>query len=174
MSQAGLWPVPRRGGEFAMLLSAMSLRLVPFAFLFAASAALAFDTSKVGQWGSMYLDDLAAVVAKSNKLQQEVNQALAHAKKKPEDVPCFGMRFPGPWKNLGGLRVAPYTCNFGGKYLRIDADVSVTGRNGRAFATISDVAMKRATDVSETNLTWTWTTDDDPAKGPPWYVHFAQ
>jgi hypothetical protein len=42
------------------------------------------------------------------------------------------------------------------------------------FATISDVAMKRATDVSETNLTWTWTTDDDPATGPPWHVHFAQ
>jgi len=152
----------------------MSLRFVPLALLFAASSAFAFDTSKVGQWGSMYLDDLAPLVAQSNKLQQEVNQALLDAKKKQEDVLCFGMRFPGSWKNLGGGRVAPYTCDFGGKYLRIDADVRVTARNGRTFDAISDVAMKRATDVSETNLTWKWTTDDDPAKGPPWYVHFAQ
>ena len=152
----------------------MLLRLVALALLLTTSSALAFDTSKVGQWGSMYLDDLAPLVAKSDKLQQEVNQALSDAKKNPEDVLCFGMRFPGSWKNLGGLRVSPYTCDFGGKFLRIAANVRVTARNGRAFASISDVAMKHATDVSETNLTWTWTSDDDPAKGPPWYVRFAQ
>ena len=33
--------------------------------------------------------------------------------------------------------------------------------------------MKRATDVSEKNLTWKWTTGDDPAAGPPWSVRFA-
>jgi len=33
--------------------------------------------------------------------------------------------------------------------------------------------MKRATDVSEKNLTWKWTTGDDPATGPPWSVRFA-
>jgi hypothetical protein len=60
--------------------------------------------------------------------------------------------------------VAPYTCDFDGKYLRIDATVRVIGRGGRI------TAMKRATDVREDNLTWKWTTGDDPAKGPPWSV----
>ena len=55
----------------------MLLRLVALALLLTTSSALAFDTSKVGQWGSMYLDDLAPLVAKSDKLQQEVNQALS-------------------------------------------------------------------------------------------------
>jgi hypothetical protein len=31
----------------------------------ATSFALAFDTSKVGQWGSLFLDDLAPLIAKS-------------------------------------------------------------------------------------------------------------
>jgi hypothetical protein len=33
--------------------------------------------------------------------------------------------------------------------------------------------MEGATDVSEENLTWKWTTGDDPATGPPWSVRFA-
>jgi hypothetical protein len=92
--------------------------------------------------------------------------------KKPEDILCFGMRFPGPWKNLGGTRVAPYTCDFKGKYLRIDATVRVIGKGGRSFETINDTAMKQATDVIEENLTWQWTTGDDPATGPPWSARF--
>jgi hypothetical protein len=146
---------------------------VGLALLFGTSAALAFDSTKVGQWGSLYLDDLSPVLAKSAQLKREVTAALARKNKKPEDILCFGMRFPGPWKNLGGMRVAPYTCDFDGKYLRIDATVRVIGRGGRTFETINDTAMKRAIDVREDNLTWKWTTGDDPAKGPPWSVPFA-
>jgi hypothetical protein len=151
----------------------MAMRLLGLALLFGTSAALAFDSTKVGQWGSLYLDDLSPILAKSAQLKQEVTAALAQNNKKPEDIRCFGMRFPGPWKNLGGTRVAPYTCNFDGKYLRIDATVRVIGRRGRTFEAINDTAMKRATDVREDNLTWKWTTGDDPAKGPPWSVPFA-
>ena len=151
----------------------MAMRLVGLALLFGTSAALAFNSTKVGQWGSLYLDDLSPVLAKSAQLKREVTAALARKNKKPEDILCFGMRFPGPWKNLGGMRVAPYTCDFDGKYLRIDATVRVIGRGGRTFETINDTAMKRATDVREDNLTWKWTTGDDPAKGPPWSVPFA-
>lgn len=145
----------------------------PLALLLGTSAALAFDSTKIGQWGSLYLDDLLPILAKSAQLKQEVTAALTEKNKKPEDILCFGMRFPGAWKNLGGTRVAPYTCDFDGKYLRIDATVRVIGHGGRTFETINDTAMKRATDVSETNLTWQWTTGDDPAKGPPWSVRFA-
>src|SRR5438105_12490514 len=35
---------------------------------------------------------------------------------------------------------------------------------GQAFETITAKAMKNATNVSETNLTWKWTTED-PSKG---------
>jgi hypothetical protein len=90
----------------------MAMRLVGLALLFGTSAALAFDSTKVGQWGSLYLDDLSPVLAKSAQLKREVTAALARKNKKPEDILCFGMRFPGPWKNLGGMRVAPYTCDF--------------------------------------------------------------
>ena len=151
----------------------MAMRLVALALLLGPSAALAFDSTKVGQWGSLYLDDLAPILAKSAQLKQEVTGALAEKDKKPEDILCFGMRFPGPWKNLGGTRVAPYTCNFNGKYLRIDATVRVIGHGGRTFEVINDTAMKQATDVIEENLTWKWTTGDDPATGPPWSARFA-
>jgi hypothetical protein len=150
----------------------MAMRLVALALLLSTSAALAFDSTKIGQWG-LYLDDLSPILAKSAQLKREVTAALAEKNKKPEDILCFGMRFPGAWKNLGGTRVAPYTCNFDGKYLRIDATVRVIGRGGRTFEAINDTAMKQATDASETNLTWRWTTGDDPATGPPWSARFA-
>ena len=64
----------------------MSLRLVPLALLFGTSSALAFDTSKLGQWGSLFLDDLTPVIAKSDRLQQEINEVLSQGNKKREDV----------------------------------------------------------------------------------------
>jgi hypothetical protein len=76
----------------------MPLRLVPLALLLGTSSALAFDTSKLGQWGSLPLDDLTPVIAKSAELQQEINKALSESNKKQGDVMCVGMRFPGQWK----------------------------------------------------------------------------
>ena len=90
----------------------MSLRLVPLALLLGTSSALAFDTSKLIEFGSLPLDDLTPVIAKSARLQQEVKQALSEGNKE-QRVVCLGMRFPGQWKNLGGLRVSPYACDFG-------------------------------------------------------------
>jgi len=146
----------------------MTLRLVPVALLFGTSSALAFDTSKLGQWGSLPLDDLTPVIAKSAELQQEINKALSEGNKKQGDVMCVGMRFPGQWKNLGGLRVSPYTCDFGAKWLQIHAAVRITNRRGQAFETITAEAMKNATNVSETNLNWKWTTECTPRSIPGW------
>src|SRR5262249_13332809 len=97
------------------------LRLVPLALKLGTSSALAFDTSKLGQWGSLPLEDLASVIAKSARLQQEISQVLSEGNKKQEDVTCLGMRFPGQWKHLGGLRVSPYACDFGAMWLQIRA-----------------------------------------------------
>jgi hypothetical protein len=48
----------------------MTLRLVPLALLLATSSALAFDTSsRIGQWGSLFLDDLTPVITKLARLQ---------------------------------------------------------------------------------------------------------
>jgi len=137
---------------------AMTLRLVPVALLLGTSSALAFDTSKLIQFGTLPFDDLTPVIAKSARLQQEINQALSEGNKEHRVV-CLGMRFPGPWKNLGGVRVSPYTCDFGAKWLQIHATVRITDRHGRAFETITAKAMKNATNVSETNLNWEWTTE---------------
>ncbi len=86
-------PLARTGPVVAWL--AMHLRLALPVLLLGTTAALAFDTSTVGQWGSLFLDDLAPLIAKTPRLQHEVDQALATANKKQQDVHCMGMRFPG-------------------------------------------------------------------------------
>ena len=65
----------------------MSLRLVPLALLLGTSSALAFDTSKLIEFGSLPLDDLTPVIAKSARLQQEVNQALSEGNKEQRSLP---------------------------------------------------------------------------------------
>jgi len=128
----------------------------------------AFDTSKLGQWGSLPLDDLAPTIAKSARLQEEISEVLSEGNKKEEDVTCLGMRFPGQWKHLAGVRVSPYACDFGAMWLQIRASVRVSDRRGQSFKTISDKAMNAATNVSETNLTWKWTTECSPQSIPSW------
>ena len=83
---------------------------------------------------------------------------------------CLGMRFPGQWKNLGGLRVSPYACDFGAKWLQIRATVRITDRHGQAFETITAKAMKNATNVNETDLNWEWTTECGTAAYCAWHV----
>ena len=148
---------------------AMTLRLVPVALLLGTSSALAFDTSKLIQFGTLPFDDLTPVIAKSARLQQEINQALCEGNKEHRVV-CLGMRFPGPWKNLGGVRVSPYTCDFGAKWLQIHATVRITDRHGQAFETITAKAMKNATNVNETDLNWEWTTECGTAAYCAWHV----
>jgi len=133
------------------------------AWLLGITAAVAFDTGKLGQRGTQALSDLMPLIAKSARLQREVVQALTQSHKKRDEVSCDGMRFPGQWVNLGGERVSPYICDFGGKWLRITATVRVTDRRGRVFQTITPEAMKNASAVTETNPAWSWTTED-PSK----------
>jgi hypothetical protein len=136
------------------------MRTIVVGLLLVATPAWAFDTTKLGQMGSLFLDDIGPLIARTPKLKGEVDAGLAAVGKKAEAIHCDGMRFPGQWTNLGGERVSPYTCDFGGKWLVIKATVRVTGRSRQIYDTITSAAMKNAIKVSETDLTWTWTTDD--------------
>ena len=87
----------------------MVARLAAFVVLLSSSSALALDTTKLGQAGSLGIDEMMPLIAKSPQLKREVTEAVAKTKLKAEEIRCDGMRFPGQWVNLGGERAAPYT-----------------------------------------------------------------
>ncbi len=131
--------------------------------LLLAVPAHAFDTEQLGQLGSLAPEDKQTLFAKSPKLEREVAAALSKLGKTIEEVPCDGMRFPGSWKELGGLRVSPYRCQFGDQWLKIRTKIVVTGKGGKVFPTITRQAMQQATDVRETDPTWAW-SDQEPSQ----------
>ena len=139
----------------------MLSRTVVIALLVSASPALAFDTTKLGQGGTLPLDDLQAVIDQSSKLKHVVDDAIAKSGKKREAIICDGMRFPGSWKELSGMRVSPYHCLIGGKWLTINTKVRVTDKKGKLYQSINRKAMNRADNVKETNPTWSW-SDKEP------------
>jgi hypothetical protein len=124
------------------------------------SSALAFDTTKLGQGGSLGLDEMMPLIEKSSALKREVTEAVARSGRKLDDITCDGQRLPGQWRNLGGERVSPYVCKIADKWLEVRATVRVSG-GGRAFETITPEAMRRATTVTETTPTWKW-LDHEP------------
>jgi hypothetical protein len=142
----------------------MSSRPILLALLLVATPAMAFDTTELGQGGSLMLDELMPLIGKAPALKREVNQGLAGIRKKAGDVICSSFRFPGQWVHLGGMRVSPYTCDFGGNWLEIKAIVRVSGRSRQVYDAITPGAMQNAIKVSETNPTWTWTTEDPSEK----------
>ena len=125
-----------------------------------AGAALAFDTTKLGQGGSLGLDEMIPLIEKSSALKREVTEAVARSGQKLDAIRCDGQRFPGQWRNLGGERVSPYACKIADKWLEVRATVRISGR-GKAFETITPEAMRSATTVTETNPTWKW-LDHEP------------
>ena len=147
-----------------MLRKAAVSSVAALTFQLAAFPAVGFDTNQLGQGGSLALDEIMPLIGSSKELRAQVNQALAERKKKPAEIFCDGMRFPGQWTQIGGARVSPYSCDFGDKWLQIEATVRLTDRRGRAFETITSEAIKSAATIRETNPKWKWTTED-PSKG---------
>lgn len=129
--------------------------------LSASTAAWAFDTDQLGQGGSLTLEEIMPLIRKTPKLAGEITAELDRLGKKPEDMLCDGVRFPGAWRHLGGLRVAPYDCKFGERTLTIQARVRVTDRKGRAFERVSAAALRRAENAHQDKLTWTWETTQE-------------
>ncbi|MDR3496567.1 MAG: hypothetical protein P4L82_18365 [Ancalomicrobiaceae bacterium] len=124
-----------------------------------AAPAFGFDTTKLGQEGSLASEDVAALLAKSPGLKALFESEAGKLGKTVDDIPCTGQRFPGSWVELGGARVAPYECAFGSRRLIIKADVRIVDAKGRSIETIDRKAMKRASDFQESRLTWSWVGD---------------
>lgn len=76
--------------------------VLPVLWLSASASAFAFDTRKLGQFGSLGVDELKEVIDQSPQLKQEVEEAVAKLGKKPEEIRCTGARFPGAWVGLSG------------------------------------------------------------------------
>jgi hypothetical protein len=131
-------------------------RTLLIALALAASPAFALDAGKPGQGGSLPLSDLDHLIGQSAQLRDEVNAALAKINKRAEDIVCLGNLFPSEWIHFGGARVAPYNCNFDGQWLTIDAEVHVSGPDGRIYDKITPAAMQNAVKVIETNPAWRW------------------
>ena len=139
--------------------------MVLAALVMCATPALAFDTSKLAQGGSLKLDDdtIQALIGQSSKLGQEIDQAVAKAGKKPADIICDGKRFSNAWKELSGRRVSPYHCHIGAKWLTIRANVRVFDAKGKLYQSINRKGMEQANVVKENHPTWTW-SDKAPAQ----------
>ena len=134
------------------------------ALLLLAAPAYAFDTKRLGQLGSiaMDMDEIHAVIAQSPKLAREIDEAAAKINMKPAEIMCDGMRFPGSWKELGGIRVGPYRCQLGESWLKLNTKVIVMGRRNKIYKTITPEAMRRADKVKEADPTWTWSSVKPP------------
>ena len=134
----------------------MLSRTALIALLVSMAPAFAFDTTRLGQGGTLALEDIRGVIDQSPKLKREVDAAIAKSGKKPDQIICDGMRFPGSWKELGGMRVSPYHCEIGARWLTIRTKVRVTDKRGKLYQSINRKAMTRANHVRETNPTWSW------------------
>jgi hypothetical protein len=160
---------PYRGNRAGCEETTMKRMAFVFAALLLAEPALGFDTKRLGQVGSTDMEDLAPLVATTPKLKAEVEQAFAEVKKTEIQVKCAGQRFPGAWKELNGVRVAPYLCEFASdKWLLIHADVRVIDKRGRAYEKPTKQAMKNAVDITETKLRWEWSAK--PPQGFSWFT----
>ena len=151
-----------RAGRRARFL----ITTVAVAVWFAAPPAFAFDTIKLGQFGSLGVDELKGVIDQAPKLKAEVADAVTKLGKKPEEIRCSGVRFPIAWVGLAGERVSPYACPFGERWLEIRTKARVSGKHGKVYTQVSPEAMRRADNVTESDPTWTW-SDKKPASAWP-------
>jgi hypothetical protein len=135
------------------------MRAIAIALLLAAcfaGDALAFDTRRLGQWGSLFLVDIMPLIRTSPRLEREVADAVKQAQADREDVVCIGARFPGVWTHLGGERAAPYSCEIGARLLLLRARVRIKDRKGRVLEGITAASMRRAARIEQDRLSWRW------------------
>ena len=88
----------------------MLLRAAAIAVLVGTSPAVAFDTTKLGQRGTLSSDEIMPLFKQPRRLEQEFKQALAETKQ--DSVSCDGMRFPGQ-RLVAGALCAGAVCNPG-------------------------------------------------------------
>jgi hypothetical protein len=96
--------------------------------------------------------------AKSAKLNEEVNAALKNSKtaKAGEEPVCSATRIGRHFGSLGGERIAPYTCEIDGRFLDIDAKVSLQDAEGRDLDVEAPDTPGKAAKVTQDEFTWRW------------------
>jgi hypothetical protein len=157
--------IPLLTGRSMRTARRLAWAAIALAALIVSAPAKAFDTSQLGQGGSLLLGDIMPLIEQSPALKREVADEAVKIGKKPEEILCGGMRFSGRWVELGGARVSPYICGFGDKrFLEIRATVRLTSASGKVFEKVTPAALKNASQVRETKPTWKWLTEDPRSK----------
>jgi hypothetical protein len=140
-------------GVFAAMIERVFLSVV--AGLLIQTSAMAFDSSKLKQEGSLLLVDILPTLQQAPELIARIEALPGKA---ASEIGCWGRRFDPTWKHLVGWRVAPYSCQFGDRSLIISTRVTLLGKDGKAVADIR--AKSEATAVSETITSWKWDPPD--------------
>jgi hypothetical protein len=134
------------------------------AVLFLASPAGAFDTQKLDQTGTLFLQNIMPLIREATTLKSEVTQALKDTGQNEDEVVCLGRRFSSEWGCLAGVRVSPYTCKFAeDKWLEIRATVVLDEKEVESSALSREPCAEA---VAETDLKWEWST-----VSPTWMDH---
>lgn len=108
--------------------------------------------------GSVQLDDVMPVFARSARLAAEVQAELSSQQRTPAQVVCTAVRLGRQWEALGGTRIGPYECDFGTRRLTVGTKRTFFDVRGIAIGSRDADVNKRATNVVETEPSWDWQT----------------
>jgi hypothetical protein len=113
-------------------------------------------TPSPGQGGSLPLSDVLIIAKPYPNLQTQVRLRLLATGLTKDKVTCAAQRFPNSWPQLGGARVAPYTCLIGKRTLTIAAERTYYDKAGYKLKADDPSLVEKAARVTETRLKWSW------------------
>lgn len=104
--------------------------------------------------GSVEIDQVMRLAGQSPKLMSEIQSELKKTGQTLVDVQCDAVRLGRYWTHLGGLRISPYTCDFGTRSLELTGTVEFYTDDG----SIPDEETRHevARYVSESEPDWSW------------------
>jgi len=106
--------------------------------------------------GTIAYVDVVASGAAPDELQAEVSGRAADLGVAVEDIICEGGRLGRYWTQLGGERIAPFTCPIGQATLEIEAAPTFIDETGQPVPANADNAHELATAIRYSDVTWTW------------------
>lgn len=118
------------------------------------TASLFFAVSPANAGGSVEVAQVLRLAGQSTTLMNEIHAELKKTNKALTEVPCAGQRLGRHWTNLGGLRIAPYICDFGTRTLHLTATVAFYADDGSVPKVDAEHEVARF--VSESQPRWNW------------------
>lgn len=107
--------------------------------------------------GSVALDEIMPILARSSKLEEEVKAELLAQNQSSADVSCSAVRLGRQWDGLGGARVGPYECDFRTRRLTVKTRATFFDINGISISGSDAALAKRAKNIVESEPVWEWT-----------------